>query len=394
MKKILLMAIGLAIAVSANATPQMQVARSFAPDKQIITEQPEGTLVKYKRSGACIYTDDYYIHVGKQTAYTSIVYADDGTTVYINNIFNDNVALMGDGWVQGTINAEGTKITVPVGQTIYTDPSINADVVIAWGSTQVTDTEIIFIPDETVTEVVYNVDPATGVITMTPGEGDLNAGYPNSFAATGLGCYWTDDNTFGSFLDWDLTLSPLMTGVPAVPANPVLYDDSWFDSGSDDGYSCLDFKLPTTDVDGNEIDPELISFSIFTDDDQIFTFDTETYSSDVEEDMTEIPYSIYYNGYDIGDSRVYFYRTNTPNDDENFTPFFTQRIGMQVYYTVDGVKNASEIIYWDLPSTGIETVEASKPTDNVWYNIAGQRFVGKPSIPGIYINNGKKIIVK
>ena len=71
-----------------------------------------------------------------------------------------------------------------------------------------------------------------------------------------------------------------------------------------------------------------------------------------------------------------------------------QRIGIQAYYTVDGVKNASEIVYWDLPSTGIETVEASKPTDNVWYNIAGQRFIDKPSIPGIYINNGKKIIVK
>ena len=45
------------------------------------------------------------------------------------------------------------------------------------------------------------------------------------------------------------------------------------------------------------------------------------------------------------------------------------------------------------PSTGIETVETSN-VDNAWYNIAGVKFNGKPSVPGIYINNGKKVVIK
>ena len=41
----------------------------------------------------------------------------------------------------------------------------------------------------------------------------------------------------------------------------------------------------------------------------------------------------------------------------------------------------------------IETVAADKQ-DNNWYNLQGVKFNGQPSAPGIYINNGKKVIVK
>ncbi len=44
--------------------------------------------------------------------------------------------------------------------------------------------------------------------------------------------------------------------------------------------------------------------------------------------------------------------------------------------------------------TGIENINSDSNVDNVWYNIAGQKFNGKPSVPGIYINNGKKVIIK
>ena len=40
------------------------------------------------------------------------------------------------------------------------------------------------------------------------------------------------------------------------------------------------------------------------------------------------------------------------------------------------------------------TTISSDNVDSNWYNIAGQKFSSKPSVPGIYINNGKKIIVK
>ena len=41
----------------------------------------------------------------------------------------------------------------------------------------------------------------------------------------------------------------------------------------------------------------------------------------------------------------------------------------------------------------IETVATDKQ-DNTWYNLQGVKFNGMPSVPGIYINNGKKVIIK
>ena len=53
-----------------------------------------------------------------------------------------------------------------------------------------------------------------------------------------------------------------------------------------------------------------------------------------------MPYSLYSSAVDFHDYFVYMYRTN-----ENDNPLFKYRIGIQVYYTVDGVKNASNIVY-------------------------------------------------
>ncbi|MBR5086629.1 MAG: hypothetical protein IKX31_06455 [Muribaculaceae bacterium] len=41
----------------------------------------------------------------------------------------------------------------------------------------------------------------------------------------------------------------------------------------------------------------------------------------------------------------------------------------------------------------IETIVTNK-VDNNWYNLQGQKFNGMPSVPGIYINNGKKVVIK
>ncbi len=45
------------------------------------------------------------------------------------------------------------------------------------------------------------------------------------------------------------------------------------------------------------------------------------------------------------------------------------------------------------PSTGIETISTTAAS-NTWYNLQGQKFNGKPAAPGIYINGGKKVVVK
>ena len=143
------------------------------------------------------------------------------------------------------------------------------------------------------------------------------------------------------------------------PANPT--DVKWQDFGSSIlGQSNLKFKISLKDATfGIPLDAENFSYSIFTDDDQIFTFTVAEYGSiaGITEDMTEIPYG--FNKYSMNDSVVFFYRTNQENP-----PFFTERIGIQVYYNYNGTKTASDIVY-----TYLEQVNPAKPanaTDLTW----------------------------
>ena len=131
------------------------------------------------------------------------------------------------------------------------------------------------------------------------------------------------------------------------------------------------FTLPTTDIDGNPINPENLSYSIFIDNDSLYTFDYFYYYYDLEDDMSVIPYSIYSNGYDITDHAVYLYGTNYCD-----WPIFTWRIGIQVYYTVGSITNESDIVYLEVfpnPSTAVGEVMANKSVADVrYYNMAGQ----------------------
>lgn len=43
--------------------------------------------------------------------------------------------------------------------------------------------------------------------------------------------------------------------------------------------------------------------------------------------------------------------------------------------------------------TGIETISTSTAA-GIWYNLQGVKFNGRPSTPGIYIHNGKKVVIK
>ncbi len=44
-------------------------------------------------------------------------------------------------------------------------------------------------------------------------------------------------------------------------------------------------------------------------------------------------------------------------------------------------------------TTGINEVSADKAS-TVWYDLMGRRYEQKPSAAGIYINNGKKVVIK
>jgi|GEM_PF-2757909 len=66
------------------------------------------------------------------------------------------------------------------------------------------------------------------------------------------------------------------------------------------------------------------------------------------------------------------------------------------YEAVDDAWRAVGITDETPPVTAIPTIRRkSRPTaDAYWYTLQGQRIAGQPSRPGIYIRNGKKIIIK
>ena len=374
------------------------------PVPEIITEQPDGELRTYVRSGYNIYQGWDAPYMAEQSGTTDIVFAEDGETVYLRDVVFDVVS---DVWVKGTLSADGTKITVPTGQYLYWLEEDEYGMFIQWMSTGVettTDDEgneqyaMTLTVHQGVTEVTYTIDNEAGTISLDNTTGNPDAEFPNNFIATGLGVVYDNDLTFCA-MDFNTVYKEFKLQ-PAVPADPILYEDSWFDSGEEDGYSCLDFTVLPEDVDGNYIDPSHLVYSIFTDNDVPFVFLAETYVNDLVEDMTEIPYDIYNGGYDFDISRIYFYRTNM-----NDNPMFTDRIGIQVHYDVPVVndkrettivRNSSNIVYWQQP-TAITTVNSDPVTtgDNAYYNMMGQRFTNRNNLPaGIYIHNGKKVVIK
>jgi len=158
------------------------------------------------------------------------------------------------------------------------------------------------------------------------------------------------------------------SGAYAVtPANPT--NVKWFDAGNESGQSRLTFTLPTVDVDGNELDPEMMGYRIYTDDDQIFTFTRSVYTNDdLWGNITDVYNYQWAEGSDIQGSVVYFYRTNA----EGYERFFNTRIGIQAFYLNDnfGIGGVSEIVYDYLPQQ-TELPKPKNPHIDYWEEVWG-----------------------
>jgi len=72
---------------------------------------------------------------------------------------------------------------------------------------------------------------------------------------------------------------------------------------------------------------------------------------------------------------VYLYHTNA----EGYEPLFTKNIGIQAHYTVDGIKNSSDVVWLYERPVSVNEMNAGKTIASVrYYNVAGQQ-VAQPS---------------
>lgn len=332
----------------------------------VIMDQPEGEVKTYMRGGTYI-DADYYIYPA--SGKVNVVWGENNA-VYIQNPF---AGVNTGAWVAGQFDPTTNMVTVPLGQFIYENVESEWGAVMGWGSLDVdADGYVTMNVDADATEAVFAFDPEMKTLTLLDCTQEIavdeqgNIILPATYS--GLLCYYSDD--FG-FVELDLgnTMTEFEL-VPAVPANPTA--DEWYDCGNEGGYSRFYFTLPTTDVDGNALDVENISYSIFVDNGdgpEMFTFPAVDYTFDLSEDITEVPYELYSNAVDFRNYFVYLYRTNA----EGFEPLFTENIGIQAYYTVNGVKNASDIVWLYEKHVGVDELNADKTVANVrYFNVAGQ----------------------
>ena len=69
-----------------------------------------------------------------QSGMADVVFDEDGETVYLRDVVYEVASNV---WVKGTINADRTKITVPMGQYLYWDENGEYGMVLQWMSTNV-----------------------------------------------------------------------------------------------------------------------------------------------------------------------------------------------------------------------------------------------------------------
>ena len=359
----------------------------------VITEIPENCEVNtYWRSTGYIASSMFGVSAGYTDGTFQIAIDPETNEAYIQNPvwWVDSY----NSWVKGEYDPETGIITVPTGQYLSWSDAYGYGIILGWGSTYAytngdedgdgeDDYYLGSELDDRATEIQFQIDGDK--VYLLNGEGNLDADFPDWASTTGMFAYYSDDLSFISieFANNEEAIGTLKTpAVAAVPADPTA--DEWYDCGDESGFSKFYFTLPTTDVDGNTLDPEFLSYALWINDGEgnvyQFTFPAEDYTFDLVEDIDEVPYELYTSAVDFNDYYVYMYRTN-----ENDNPLFVRdddhdgNIGIQVFYTVDGERNASNIVWlYEVPSS-VNEMNAGKTVANVrYFNVAGQE-MAQPS---------------
>ena len=359
----------------------------------VITEIPENCEVNtYWRSTGYIASSMFGVSAGYTDGTFQIAIDPETNEAYIQNPvwWVDSY----NSWVKGEYDPETGIITIPTGQYLMWSDAYAYGIILGWGSTYAytegdedgdgeEDYYLGSELDDRATEIQFQIDGDK--VYLLNGEGNLDADFPEWASTTGMFAYYSDNLDFVSieFANNEEAIGTLKTpAVAAVPADPTA--DEWYDCGDESGFSRFYFTLPTTDVDGNILDPEFLSYALWINDGEgnvyQYTFPAEVYTFDLVEDIDEVPYELYTSAVDFNDYYVYMYRTN-----ENDNPLFVRdddhdgNIGIQVFYTVDGEKNASNIVWlYEVPSS-VNEMNAGKTVANVrYFNVAGQE-MAQPS---------------
>lgn len=269
---------------------------------------------------------DCYYEFDDMTTVKVVSCARDGNDFYFRNLFSDPVSFDNPLWVKGTL--DGRILTIPGGQLVGVDDrsyfGYNTKTHLDWDIED-------FVVDADPVKFIY--DEATGTFSTKDDIG------------------YTQGHEYLCDYFPAPTLTPF-TPVAAEPAIPqfVMFDDEWFDYV---GTATFVFLLPYYDGQGNFIDPDRMSYSVYVDSDRPYTFTPARYP-ELTEPVSEFHYFAQYGCAKYSPSEA------TQRHLVDFTHNDFKKVGVQSFYTVDGVRKASPILWYERDTDGVEDVIAGK----------------------------------
>lgn len=193
----------------------------------IITEQPEGTLRTYSRSGFAFGLDNSngMIYSEPQDDLDiDLVFSPDGKYVYMKNPVSKTLL---DSWVSGTVDSDG-NLHIPLFQWIDYNEDLGYGVRTAACVLVEEGSAISYYMVPNLIEMSFTLDHATGTYSLDRIDGiDYTTEAPRLI----YGCYWTKDNTWTGFGDFDSVYTPTFewdpNGITTIVANGE--SDTYYD---------------------------------------------------------------------------------------------------------------------------------------------------------------------
>lgn len=213
----------------------LRSARRAAADYPIITEAPAGETKVYKRSGSDTYVSSGSAYMGTQSGTMEIVFTSDNEVYMKNPVCGFDSYVGADAYVKGTLS--GNTITVPLGQNLYYSSDYDAAIATCMADLSASPVAI----DKATAEITYTIDGET--ITQN-GTSQANA----------LTCYWTDDDGWTGYSEWETVLTEYVP-IPVVTPPAGLTTEVWtvgryfYDGQSETGEE----KALQVGFDGNDV---------------------------------------------------------------------------------------------------------------------------------------------
>ena len=174
--------------------PLMQQSRKAPARVDVITEQPEGELKTYQRSGGAMLSFWGYLFTTYQDGGAmQMVFADDGKTVYLKDPVSQAVA---NSWVKAELSDDGKTLTMPLNQHIIYYPEVEYGLITAWVDVTIDENgNLNAVPNLDIHEVTFTIGD-DGTISLNGSRGDVEA-----FEGSGIGLIYDDDLTWAGYVD-------------------------------------------------------------------------------------------------------------------------------------------------------------------------------------------------